>query len=156
MLMNEKEVNHLLLSGEQFDKSYDGLIGKYMKIKNYDHPDYTEIPVKSDYCGADVTDKNFSIDGKTSFLPYPHYAVYEEYQIVKILCWRYINPSFSKSWPGLWLGGKIYVGGISDTDMKDVILWVRVSDVEILENGGVNSPSYLLIIYNMKEVVPSC
>lgn len=55
---------------------------------------------------------------------------------------------------GLTYGECFY---IFNTKIENPVgVWVPKDSVEILENGGVNSPSCLLIIYNMREVAPSC
>ena len=48
--------------------------------------------------------------------------------------------------------------GFGDTDLVRCAIWVKMSDLgggtPIVENGGVNSPSYLLFIYDIREVTP--
>ena len=39
---------------------------------------------------------------------------------------------------------------------NEIGTWVKKDMVEIEKNGGVNSLSYLLIIYNMEEAISSC
>lgn len=124
LLMNGKEVNNLIISGERFSKPYDNLIGKNMKIYSQGFSE-KKIKVQGDAYN--------SYNGNTSyFIPrkYDNNGNVVPFQIVKITGWRYAT--ISKDWQGLWLSGDIY-------DDKNTIRsggWIKASDVEILENGG--------------------
>lgn len=123
LLMNGKEINNLIISGERFTRPYDNLIGKNMKIYSQG---FSEKVIK-----AQGDDYN-SYNGHTYFFiprKYDNNGKVVPFQIVKITGWRYATTS--KDWQGLWLEGDIY-------DNKDNFrggAWIRVDDVEILENG---------------------
>ena len=144
--MNGKEVNNLIINGERFTKPYDDLIGKNMKIYS---KGYSKQPIEvhgDDYSSYHdytyyFTPSGFDIKGNV--VPF---------QIVKITGWRYATTS--DDWQGLWLSGYIR----DTTNLLRSGGWIKASDVEILESGGVNKPSYLLFIYELedvREVTPS-
>lgn len=119
MLMNGKEVNHLVVNGEKFDKSY--YMRKIRFLKDFASNDGwispTGIAMGSGNGGMGVEKGNTG------------------YTILK-----YKN------------GYCAYV----DIGFK-IGFWVTEDCIEFIdETGGVNKPSYLLFIYCMKEVLPSC
>ena len=123
MLMNGKEVNHLLLNSEQFDLSN---YGKKIKV------------VKE----IEVSQNNVCMNGNYNFYNRGGSWIISSGTLGYVIGLTY---------------GKCYY--IFDTTVKNPIgVWVPKDSVKILESevGGVNSPSYSLIIYNMREVAPSC
>ena len=121
MLMNGKEINHLLLNAEQFDLSN---FGKKIKIVKRIEVSYNYVRMDGSYFHSDTGGSSIIMVGTMGYII------------------------------GLTYGECFY---IFNTKVENPVgLWVPKDSVEILENGGVNSPSYLLIIYNMREVAPSC
>ena len=121
MLMKGKEINHLLLNGEQFDLSN---FGKKIKI------------VKR----IEVGENNVRMDGKFNY--YNHGGA----GVISAGTMGYVI--------GLTYGECFY---IFNTKVENPVgVWVPKDSVEILENGGVNSPSCLLLLYNVREVASSC
>lgn len=141
MLMKGKEVNNLIIAGQQFSAVKNSLIGTNVQVKKG----------QTVYYVGDVslaTTGRFSI-GSTSkdeivpvkqclFLTKTTKPEDGEY-------WIQVQISFSSE------GNKVFYASTP--------CYMRLSDVIIQsKNGGVNSPSYLLIIYKLedvREVTPS-
>lgn len=135
MIINDNEVKHLFLKGQQFDINHDNLIGKTMKIDNYGFGNGNNIKIR--------------MDGSTDF-DYPYNNALPS-QTVKIDGYRFGNNT-DPMFPSLWLSGKICTYKFNTASKYDV--WVKASDVTVLQNGGVNSTPIFMFIYCM-EVMPS-
>lgn len=122
MLMNGKEVNHLVINGDRFDKSYVGL---KIKINKGSLPLYGELTFDGDIA-------NYLSTADSRVTDFTILAKYKD----KV----YISRSFEDP-------NNAYGAAFG---------WTDISNVTVLKNGGVNKPSYLLFIYCMKEVAPSC
>lgn len=129
MLMNGKEANNLIINGHRY--VIGDLIGKKVKADGY-------------YKLAS------SVDLDTG-LPNPYSASdsqtvpSEAMTIVAQI--RNINGGFTiyTEYPAKELGDASSGG------------WIDTANLTFVDsNGGVNSPSYLLIIYNVREVAPLC
>ena len=136
MIINGNDVNHLFLKGQQFDLNYDDLIGKNMKIDNIGFGNGNNIKIRR--------------DGATDF-DRPYYKGLSS-QTVKIDGYR-IGYGTDPIFPDLWLSGRIYTYQFNSIANNDV--WIKASDVTVLQSGGVNSTPILMLIYYM-EVMPSC
>ena len=122
MLMNGKEVNHLVINGDKFDKSYVGL---KVKINNVSLPLYSELTVD-----GDIGDYLSTADSRVT-----DFTILAKYKD-KV----YIARSFEDH----------------NNQFGAAFGWTDISNVTVLKNGGVNKPSYLLFIYYIEEVAPSC
>lgn len=123
MLVNGKEVNHLILGGETFDKSF-AAGRKARVIRN------TEIgDIKKD---GTILDS--ALDGR-SYMKGPD-------DIVTVIA-RYKDAVAILSSEFFTMGSWIPINAIQFIDDEN-------------ENGGVNSPSYILFIFNIKEVASLC
>lgn len=122
MLMNGKEVNHLVIGSETFDKSYSA--GVKAKVIHNNAPIGV---VKKDGSIYDVEQHN----GAQYVMP--------KGRIVTVIS-RYKDAV-----------SVLYEDHSSRS-------WMSIYDLEFIDDttGGVNKPSYLLFIYCMKEVLPSC
>lgn len=131
MLMNGKEVNHLVVGGETFDKSYSaGVKAKVVERKG-------DVWVGSAWIGS------IRKDGTViSSLPGGGGYTRQAGDIVTVIA-IYKNAAAI-----LTDDGQVYNTGS----------WISLDNLEFVDGktGGVNKPSYLLIIYYMKEVAPSC
>ena len=116
MIINGNDVNHLFLKGQQFDLNHDDLIGKSMKIDNYGFGNGNNIKIR--------------MDGSTDF-DYPNNNTPS--QTVKIDGYR-IGNSTDSMFPELWLSGKIGTYKFNPTCKYEV--WVKASDVTVLQSGG--------------------
>lgn len=122
MLMNGQKVNHLVINGETFDKSFDGGI----KVKAIRDATVGEI----DELGRIINPA--SAPGGFWYVP--------RGTIMPVIA-RYKN-------------AVCMVGGY-----RNYSGWISMDDIEFIDDdktGGVNKPSYLLFIYCMEEVAPSC
>lgn len=158
MLMNGKEVNNIIIDGERFARTYDNLISKKVWIpantNAFDSIASIYRRINSEYHYADwsnqvrshLTDGPELKDGKSG-------------QTVTVKDWQMKigskpevapNSDYVSFW-GLWL----CVGNINANGPQSN-LWVNSKDVTILQSGGVNSPSCLLLLYNVREVASSC
>lgn len=158
MLINGKEVNNLIIDGERFARTYDNLIGKkvWIPVNTIAFNSIASIyrRTNSEYYYADWSNqvRNHWTDGpEHKDDKYGQTATVKDWQM-KIGFKSEVAPNsdYVSFW-GIWL----CVGDVSANGPQGN-LWVNLKDVTILQSGGVNSPFYLLIIYNMKEVVPSC
>lgn len=123
LLMNGKEVNHLLLNGEQFDLSN---YGKKVKV------------VKR----IEVCINGVNFDGSYFYNNTGGASIISAGTLGYII--------------GLTYGQCYYI--FNTASKNPVGVWVPKDSVEILENGGVNKPFYLLFIYKLddvREVTPS-
>lgn len=113
MLMNGKEVNHLVVGGETFDKS--NLIGRKVKGKGTDYA----MPLSFDPKTGKGVWSTKSVCGLLTS------STWEIVAQARVLNYVYlVEPNY------------IYGG------------WAHLSDLEFIdETGGVNSPSYLLLLY---------
>lgn len=128
MLMNGKEVNNLIVGGHRF--VIGDLIGKHVKTTGY-----YKLSSSVDL-DTGLPNSYSASDSQTN----PSSVMTVVGQI------RNIDGRFTIyiEYPGK--GSDASNGG-----------WIDERSVTIIENnGGVNSPSFLLIIYNMREVAPSC
>lgn len=133
--MSGKEVNNLIIDGKRFALICDELIGKKIKVNNDKEVFYT---------GQDVD------RGKLKAR-----LVRGDYQTSTI---QQIVYAFAAEKSEIWIQAILTVYN-GETYYANRAVYISLNDVEILENGGVNSPSCLLFIYklkNVREVTPSC
>ena len=139
MLMNGKEVNNLILAGQKFSAVKSKLIG-------------TKIQTKKGQKVYYVGNVNTTSAGQFSIGT----AVKDE--IVPIKQCLYLIKADKLEDGEYWVQVQISFSSEGNKVIyASTPCYMRLSDVIIQsKNGGVNSPSYLLIIYNMREVAPSC
>lgn len=126
MLMNGKEVNHLVIGRETFDKSYSA--GVKAKVVERKGPAWIGSIRK---------------DGTViSSLPGGGGYAKEAGDIVTVIA-IYKNAA------------AILAADIQDYNTGS---WISLDNLEFIDDktGGVNKPFYLLIIYYMEGVAPSC
>ncbi|RMC55073.1 hypothetical protein [Lactobacillus sp. ESL0261] len=139
MLMNGKEVNNLIIAGQQFSAVKNSLIGTNVQVKKG----------QTVYYVGDVslaTTGRFSI-GSTS-----------KDEIVPVKQCLFLIKKTKPEDGEYWIQVQISFSGEGNKFFYvSTPCYIRLSDITIKsEVGGVNSPSYLLIIYNMREVAPLC
>ena len=139
MLMNGKEVNNLIIAGQQFSAVKNSLIGTNVQVKKG----------QTVYYVGDVslaTTGRFSI-GSTS-----------KDEIVPVKQCLFLTKKTKPEDGEYWIQVQISFSGEGNKFFYvSTPCYIRLSDITIKsEVGGVNSPSYLLIIYNMREVAPLC
>lgn len=148
MLAGGKEVNYLMINGDVFESNQN--FGQNYKFAT-SNPRAKYYDVKFDNKGpimvmaktttrttSSSSDYTIEVDGLDSAMVY------------KIIVFQ--NEKYALTECRLIAKG-------SNNLAPHMPLWIKMSDfgggTPIVENGGVNSPSYLLVIYNM-EVMPSC
>ena len=146
MKINDQDVNNLFLNGQNF--SANDAIGP---LYNFDQTDYDNLTW---YYPALNSDGSINYFGKCGNYSYASSETwwYNPVPILKKITFE--NEEY------FLMHGCIaikYTNGFNDTQQG--AFWVKSKDLSNYEpyskNGGVNSPSYLQLIYNM-EVVPSC
>ena len=149
MLAGGKEVNYLMINGDVFASNQN--FGQNYNFSNSNpRAKYYDVKFDSDnkpiMSMAKMTARtaNTNLD-YTIELDVPNSAM-----VYKIITFQ--NEKFALTECRLIVKG-------SNNIAPHMPLWIKMSDfgggTPIVENGGVNSPSYLLVIYNM-EVMPSC
>lgn len=150
MLANGKEANYLMINGDVFESS--NAWPKFYKFKNNSQP-LTMYKLQID--NNNVTLVNDMVSGQRHIyfgLNWDKVIVYktlnyngEEYALVD--CSISIYDSNQNA-----------TGGWQLSAVLNTAAWFKMSDLGggtlIVENGGVNSPSYLLFIYDIREVAP--
>lgn len=139
MLMNGKEVNNLILAGQRFSAVKSTLIGAKVQTKKGQKVYY-------------VGNVNTTSAGQFSIGS----AVKDEIVPIKQCLYLIKTDKFED--------GEYWIQiGITFSDENNKVIYsstpcyIRLSDITLKsEVGGVNSPTCLLIIYNMREVAPSC
>ena len=131
MLMNGKEVNHLVVNGETFDKSYSaGVKAKVIEKKG-------NVWIGTAWIGSIRKDGTIvtGINGGGNYAK----SVGDIVTVIAI----YKNAAAFLA---------------RDTDIINTGSWISLNNLEFIDDktGGVNKPSYLLFIYYVKEAAPSC
>lgn len=160
MLMNGKEVNNIIIDGERFTRTYDNLLGKKIWIPvnttvfNSIGSIYMFLESENSYKKWNNVVFSYEVSGaENKGGKYGQTATVIDWQMKIGYKPEIATTSNSVSFWGLWLCvDKVDVGATQQTEM-----WVNSKYITILDSGGgVNSPSYLLIIYNIGEVAPLC
>ena len=147
MLMNGQKVNYLVLNGEKFTS--ESAFPKYYKFKNQ----------------SELKTYNLELDPNNNVV----FNVQRRRQW-ETNDWVYYGAYLSQKNLVLAIvknNGQQYALTYCEVNFKtgsvgsqSIAVWINVSEAGGMtladETGGVNKPSYLLFIYCMKEVLPSC
>ena len=143
MLAGGKEINYLMLNGEVFGSS--NIFPKLYKFSNNrKHSFFYELDFdKNKNPILTLVNSNYSV-------------ALEDQDFAKVgFVLNYKNEKYALAKCTINWGSDS--GSVSYIPVK-AYLWIKMSEygggTPIAQNGGVNSPSYLLIIYNMEEATP--
>ena len=149
MLAGGKEVNYLMINGEVFESNKAW--PKFYKFKNYSSPlKWYKLQLDNNN-NVTLVDDTVSAHGHIYFgVNMDKAIVYktikyngEEYALVDCVISIY-QPNHNVN------------GGWELSDALHTAAWFKMSNLgvgtPIAQNGGVNSPSYLLFIYDIREV----
>lgn len=145
MLVNGKQVGHLILGGETFTS--ENMFPAYYDFPKISHDkSYPTYDISSfDKTGVKFERSHITSDANFDFGPLSVYkqilSADDKYLLVKSLDTMVVSPTSDN--PAAWVRG--------------LALWFKLSDLGgemIPATGGVNSPSYILFIFNVKGATP--
>ena len=150
MLAGGKEVNYLMINGDVF-QAKNNFLKLYKFGNNKENNRYFEL-------AFDANQNPILNEVKAEqSLYYPYYKIsLVNYNSAKVaMVFLYKNEKYA-------LAKCRFLLNVETSDMTGIAatayLWIKMSDygggTPIAQNGGVNSPSYLLFIYDIGEVVP--